>query len=665
MQTCKSYRHSKTVSHPLDILTAPQAAIPANPHYRINPLQWAVGILPPSSMKTDRPIGASYFGDRRCDFVVWAPQRSQVAVQVLTEPPRLIPMQPDAWGYWHAQVNDIEPGTLYFYQLDGELLRPDPASHCQPQGVHGPSQVINHAAFDWQDHGWQNIPLADLIIYELHVGTFTPDGCFTAIIPRLADLRELGINAIELMPIAQFPGDRNWGYDGVYPFGVQHSYGSPDQLKQLVNACHQQGIAIILDVVYNHFGPEGNYTANFAPYTTNQHHTPWGSAMNVDGALSDPVRNFLIQNALYWCRDYHIDGLRLDAVHAIYDFSAKPFLVELTEAINHLAEQQGRPYYLIAESDLNDVKLLRPIAEGGYGMSAQWSDDFHHALHALLTGETTGYYQDFGHCEHLVKALRESFVYTWDYSTFRQRRHGNFAGDRPPCQFVVFIQNHDQVGNRMLGERLSHLIPFAATKLAAGALLLLPYIPLLFMGEEYAEDSPFLYFISHTDPGLVEAVRQGRQREFAEFHITGEPLDADDFATFQQCKLHWEQRNQGKHGVLRRFYQQLIHLRRSIPALKELTREGLTVTLLAESVIGIHRISGSSEVFYTLNFATEPTSVMLTLPCGQWQKRLDSSDPTWAEPGMPISPIDDAQRTVTGEVSVILQPHNMRLYERV
>ncbi len=632
--------------------------------FQIHLLQWAVGSYWLNRMNTFRPIGASYRGDHCCDFVVWAPQRSQVALQVLTEPPQLIPMQPDAWGYWQTQIRDIAPGTLYRYQLDGDLLRPDPASHYQPQDVHGPSQVIDHGAFSWQDADWQNIPFADLIIYELHVGTFTPDGTFAAIMPRLAALKELGITAIELMPIAQFPGDRNWGYDGVYPFGVQRSYGTPDQLKQLVNACHQHGIAVILDVVYNHFGPEGNYTANFAPYTTNHYHTPWGSAINMDAALSDPVRNFFIQNALYWCREYHIDGLRLDAVHAIYDFSAKPFLVELAAAIDHLAEQQGRPYYLIAESDLNDPKLLRPMTEGGYGLTAQWSDDFHHALHTLLTGETQGYYQDFGDCAQLVKAMRDSFVYAWDYSACRQRRHGNYAGDRPPQQFVVFSQNHDQVGNRMLGERLSHLVGFAATKLAAATVLLSPYIPLLFMGEDYGEDSPFLYFISHTDPGLVEAVRQGRQREFAEFHITGEPLDADDVATFQRCKLNWEQRDHGHHGVLRRFYQHLIHLRRSIPALKALTRDGLTVNLLAESVIGIHRVCGQSAVFYILNFAAEPTPLQLTLPPGHWHNRLDSSDRIWTEPDAPLPPVDAAPTTITGDVSVILQPHSIRLYER-
>jgi maltooligosyltrehalose trehalohydrolase len=360
-------------------------------------------------------IGATYLGNGQCEFTVWVPLLQEVAVQILTPEPRSLPMQQDNWGYWKATASNIAPGTFYCYQLEGKMTYPDPASHCQPQGVHKPSQVIDQTAFAWNDPTWIGIPLEDWIIYELHVGTFTPEGTFEAIIPRISELKDVGINAIKLMPMAQFPGDRNWGYDGVYPFAVQQSYGSVEGLKKLVDACHQQGVVVVLDVVYNHFGAEGNYTANFAPYFTSKYQTPWGSVINFDDAYSDGVRNFFIENALYWFPDYHIDALRLDAIHAIYDFGGKHFLAELTERVAELSQQQGRKFYLTAESDLNDVRVINPPELGGYGIDGQWNDDFHHCLHALLTKEARGYYQDFGRCDQLAKALREGFAYPWTF----------------------------------------------------------------------------------------------------------------------------------------------------------------------------------------------------------------------------------------------------------
>ncbi len=476
-------------------------------------------------------LGAYYLGDRRCEFTVWAPNAETVSLQILTPQPRTIPMQQKEWGYWQVTADEIEPGTRYLYQLNGGETRPDPASYAQPEGVHGPSQVIDQH-FVWNDQGWSGVPLDNMIIYELHVGTFTPEGTFEAIIPRLPDLRELGITAIEIMPIAQFPGSqpagegsayRNWGYDGVYPFAVQNSYGGPQGLKKLVEACHKEGIAVVLDVVYNHFGPEGNYMSHFGPYFTETYRTPWGSAINFDDAHSPDVRSFFIQNALHWLQDYHIDALRLDAIQAIYDLGAKHFLEELAENVAELSQQDGRRRYLIAESDLNNPRIIRSPDKGGYGLDAQWSDDFHHALHALLTGSDIGYYQDFGTCEHLAKAYRDTFVYDWKYSPHRQRFHGSSALDCPLTQFVVCIQNHDQIGNQMLGERLFQLISFESLKLAAGAVLLSPYIPLLFMGEEYGEEAPFTYFVSHSDPELIQAVRKGRKQEFEAFHYDGEP----------------------------------------------------------------------------------------------------------------------------------------------
>jgi maltooligosyltrehalose trehalohydrolase len=357
------------------------------------------------------------------------------------------------------------------------------------------------------------------------VGTFTPEGTFEAIIPHLDELRELGITAVELMPVAQFPGTRNWGYDGVYPFAVQNSYGGPEGLKRLVNACHGRGIAVVLDVVYNHLGPEGNYLWDFGPYFTDRYKTPWGSAINFDGPHSDPVRRLFIENALYWVTEFRMDGLRIDAVHGILDFSAYPFLEELASAVHEKAERLNRRVYVIAESDLNDTRVIRSRELGGYGLDAQWNDDFHHALHTLLTEDQTGYYQDFGRLGDLVKAFREGFVCSGQYSSYRRRRHGNSSRDIPAGCFVVFAQNHDQVGNRMRGERLSQLVCRERMKLAAGVVFLSPFIPLLFMGEEYGETAPFPYFISHSDADLVEAVRRGRREEFAAFGWSQEPPD--------------------------------------------------------------------------------------------------------------------------------------------
>ncbi|HEY9742469.1 MAG TPA: malto-oligosyltrehalose trehalohydrolase, partial [Coleofasciculaceae cyanobacterium] len=516
-------------------------------------------------------IGSSYLGDGRCEFTVWAPSHEEVAVQIVSPENRLIPMKKDEQGYFKVLAEGIEPGTLYFYKIAGED-RPDPASHYQPKDVHGPSEVVDHSKTNWTDAGWSGIPLEEMIIYELHVGTFTPEGTFESMIPRLRELREFGVNAIEIMPVAQFPGDRNWGYDGAYTYAVQHSYGGPEGLKKLVDACHQEGLSVILDVVYNHFGPEGAYYSLFGPYFTEMYKTPWGMAMNFDDAYSNGVRNYFIENALYWFQNYHFDALRLDAIHAIYDLGAKHILQEMAEKVEALSASMGRKVYLIAESDLNDVRVIREKELGGHGMDAQWSDDFHHALHTVITGEQTGYYRDFGKVEQLAKAYKESFVYSWEYAPHRKRYHGSDASDRPGHQFVVCTQNHDQVGNRMLGERLTHLVSFEGLKLAAGALLLSPYIPMLFMGEEYGEDSPFLYFVSHSDSDLVEAVRQGRKREFADFHAEGEFIDPFSLEAFQQSTLKWDKRKEGKHKALLELYQHLIQLRRTNPALKTLDK---------------------------------------------------------------------------------------------
>ncbi len=605
-------------------------------------------------------VGANYLEDGRCEFTVWAPLRQQVQLQIWTPAEQLVSMEKDDQGYWRTTLTDIPVGSRYQYQLDGTLSRPDPASHYQPEGVHNSSVIVNHHLFNWNDSNWKSIPLEDLIIYELHVGTFTPVGTFEAIISRIPQLLELGINTIELMPVAQFPGSRNWGYDGVYPYGVQASYGGPDGLKSLVDACHQQGMAVILDVVYNHLGPEGNYTQDFGPYFTDKYNTPWGRAINFDDAYSPGVRNFFIENALYWFRDYHIDALRLDAVHAIYDFGARHILAELATEVKTLSQQQGRPFLLIAESDLNDVRVIHSQEKGGYGLDGQWCDDFHHSIHSLLTGENNGYYQDFGNCYHLEKAFRENFVYSWNYSPDRQRYHGNYAGDCSPSQFVVCSQNHDQVGNRMLGERLTALVSFEALKLAAATVLLSPNIPMLFMGEEYGEEAPFLYFISHGDPNLVEAVRQGRKSEFEAFHGVGDPPDAQSLETFQQCILNWDKRTEGKHQVLWDFYKQLIQLRRQIPALKQLQRQGFVVSSLeSEKILIVQRTYETSQVFYLFNFSEKIAQVETPSITGRWQKQIDTSDTQWMGSGSTLLKILNEKQKLQ------LPAQSFVLYEKI
>jgi maltooligosyltrehalose trehalohydrolase len=600
--------------------------------------------------------GAHYLGNGRCEFSVWAPFLDEVALRIVSPEEYIIPMEKDREGYWRVVVNRVFPGTRYFYRLGRTLDRPDPASGFQPDGVHKPSQVIDHNSFQWDDPDWSGTPLKEMVIYELHVGTFTGDGSFDAVIPRLDDLCDLGITAINIMPVVQFPGGRNWGYDGVYPYAVQNSYGGPDGLKKLVNACHKRDMAVILDVVYNHLGPEGNYLADFGPYFTEQYRTSWGSAINFDCAHSDPVRNFFIENSLFWFCDYHIDALRLDAIHAIYDMGAKHFLQELAERVEDLSNKNGRKFYLIAESNLNDVRVIRSGESGGYGIDAQWCDDFHHSLHALLTGEKTGYYMDFGGAEDLVKALLEGFVYSWKYSPYRKRHHGSSSKDLPADQFIVFSQNHDQVGNRMLGERLAKLVSFDALKLAAGAVLLSPYIPLIFMGEEYGEESPFLYFVSHSDPDLIAAVREGRRMEFQDFKWGGVPPDPQSRETFLQSRLRWDARREGRHKVLFEFYRRLIQLRRTIPALSNLNKNNLDV-LGVEKVILLRRWHGESHVFCAMNFHYEDIVFHVPLPNGRWKKILDSSDEIWSGSGSSLPEM------VEGGQELTIRPLGFALYE--
>ncbi|HEX7125217.1 MAG TPA: malto-oligosyltrehalose trehalohydrolase, partial [Thermodesulfobacteriota bacterium] len=499
------------------------------------------------------PLGATPLPDGRVAFRVWAPRCRSLEVEVTPAggAPVRVAAARDAEGYYEAVVEG-GPGLRYRYVLDGERARPDPAARALPDGVHGAAEVVDMGAFVWSDAAWRGRPLHEYVVYELHVGTFTPEGTFEAVIGRLADLRALGVTAIELMPVASFPGDRNWGYDGVGLYAPQRSYGGPEGLARLVDACHEQGLCVVLDVVYNHLGPEGNYLAEFGPYFTDRHKTPWGDAVNFDGPDSAPVRRFVVENAVRWVTEFHVDALRLDAVHGIVDDSPVHILRELNDAVQRAARRAGRAVHVIAESDLNDRRVIDRVSAGGYGLAAQWSDDFHHALHALVTGERSGYYADFGRVDQLVKAYTEGFVYTGQRSTYRGRPHGTPSRDLPGERFVVFAQNHDQVGNRALGDRL----PREARPLAAFCILLSPYTPLLFMGEEYGEDAPFQFFTDHVDAEIADATREGRRREFAAFaQFAGEEVpDPQDPATFARSKLtgRGDERLRGLFGDLLR-----------------------------------------------------------------------------------------------------------------
>ena len=579
-------------------------------------------------------LGATLHPDGQCRFLVWAPHAERVEVHIVTPRERFVPLEMKECGYYEAVVSDVAPESRYFYRLDGVRERPDPASRLQPTGVHGPSQVVDLTDFQWEDRQWPGSVLEEYVIYELHVGTFSPQGTFDALIPYLDQLKELGVTALEIMPVAQFPGERNWGYDGAFPFAVQNSYGGPAGLQRLVNACHQRGLAIILDVVYNHLGPEGNYLADFGPYFTDRYRTPWGASLNFDGPHNDEVRRFFVENALYWVTDLHVDALRLDAIHGIVDLSAHPFLAELTGAVHQEAKRIGRRIYLIAESNLNDARVIRPLEAGGYGFDAQWNDDFHHALHVLLTGEKAGYYRDFGELDHLAKAFREGFAYSGAYSAYRQRRHGNSSRDVPASRFVVFAQNHDQVGNRMRGDRLSSLVKFEALKLAAGVVILSPFIPLLFMGEEHGETAPFRYFTSHSDPSLLEAVRRGRREEFAAFEWQGEAPDPQAESSFLDCKLDHARRGLEPHATLCEFYQELIKLRQHRSALRQLSKQNTEVTALPLTrILVVRRWSESEDLVIAFNFGGDVTSVTEVIPPGRWRVELDSASQCWRGPG--------------------------------
>jgi maltooligosyltrehalose trehalohydrolase len=514
-------------------------------------------------------------------FSVWTAASQAVEVEVIDSggSPRLFPMQPGQDGMFAAHVAGISPGTCYRYRLNGRQSFPDVASRFQPEGVHGPSQIIDAAAFRWSDRNWKGIDVRDAVVYELHVGTFTPEGTFEGVRKHLPALRELGVTAVELMPLGDFPGERNWGYDGVSLFAPARCYGHPDDLRRLVAAAHAQGLAVFLDVVYNHLGPDGNYLGAFSPfYFTDRHQTPWGPAINFDGEHSRPVREFFIENALYWLHEFHIDGLRLDATHAIVDDSPRHFLAELSDRVHESFVASTRRPLLIAEDSRNLARMMKPTEQDGLGMDglgmdAVWADDFHHQIRAALAGDRDGYFQDYtGSTDDIAATICKGWFYCGRKSVFLDRPRGSDPAGLSPAQFVICLQNHDQVGNRAFGGRLHHAIDLAAYRAASVLLLCSPQTPLLFMGQEWAASSPFQFFTDHHE-SLGKLVTAGRRREFQRFKAFSDPKtrqaipDPQAVETFVNSHLKWDERDADSHAATLRLYQALLHLRQTEPAL--------------------------------------------------------------------------------------------------
>ncbi|GEO09175.1 malto-oligosyltrehalose trehalohydrolase [Segetibacter aerophilus] len=600
-----------------------------------------------------RSLGVNFNERGEAEVAIWAPLQENV--EIILQDKQTIKLTKDDFGYWKTCTKEIKVGDLYKVSLGDDKVFPDPASVSQPEGVHGFSKAVDVQQFKWNDSNWNNLPLEDYVLYELHTGTFTTEGTFAALEGKLSYLKELGINAIEIMPVSQFPGGRNWGYDGVFPYAVQNTYGGPEGLKHLVQACHDIGIAVILDVVYNHMGPEGNYLGAFGPYFTDKYNTPWGNAINFDDEWCDGVRKYFVENVLMWFRDFHIDALRMDAVHAIKDFSATHILREIKQHVNKLMAATGRTHYLIVELDLNDNRFINPLDQQGFGMDGQWVDEFHHALRVTAGEERSGYYSDFNGLVHLAKSYKDAYVFDGQYSPHRKKTFGIKADNNPGKQFVVFSQNHDQVGNRMLGERTSTLVSFEMQKLMAAAVLVSPYLPMLFMGEEYSEPHPFLYFVSHTDPELADAVRKGRKAEFAAFHSQGEAPDPVDEKTFEESKLQWDLLQQPQHKTMFEYYKTLISLRKQEPALKHLNRNQLNVEINEQNqTLLLHRWHEGDHILCVMNFSKSPQPATLPTFKNEWKKLLNSAESIWNG----LATAEDRNGAV-----VTIQPESILIYK--
>lgn len=574
-----------------------------------------------------------FYTNKTTVFTVWAPLKKTMFLHIISPEERTVEMSKDSKGYFKVEVKDAKPGWRYYYRPNNEKDVADVASHFQPEDTLGPSEIIDHAAFQWNDANWKGVPLQDMVFYEIHVGTFTNEGTFEAIIPYLDDIISTGINAIELMPVCQFSGDKNWGYDGTYPYSVHLSYGGPEGLKKLVDACHQRGIAVFLDVVYNHIGPEGNNFEEYAPYFTDKYKAPWGTAINFDGEYSDGVKEYFSENPVFWFEHYHIDGLRLDAVHEMYDRNAVNFWKIMYDKIRLYEQKAGRRLYTTAESDLNSPHVTKLPDSGGMGFDAQWLDDFHHILYVLLEPGGHKRYGDYRNMEQLAKVYTDGFVHSGEWMEFRKRTHGASSADVSGDHFIAFNMNHDQVGNRIKGERLSMLVSFEKQKLAAAALMLSPYIPLLFMGEEYGEDTPFYFFVSHHNKEAVKGVQEGRRNEFKKFGLKDDENFPDPAAdeTFNACKLQWQKRKEGKYKIMLEWNKLLIKLRRSNPMLYNFSKSNVKAFPLGEDGLIIHRQTddGREHLFCCLNLSDKEITYSLPPYTNQWKKLLDSKEKQW------------------------------------
>jgi maltooligosyltrehalose trehalohydrolase len=578
-------------------------------------------------------IGANY-SQNKTEFSVWAPHHDSLSV-FLPQQNEVYKMNKADNGYWRLEIEGIKLQTRYQYRLDNKLNRSDPASHFQPEGVFGSSAVVDHSTFPWKDNDWRGLRLEDMVMYELHVGTFTKQGTFAALKRRAQEISQFGVNVVELMPVAQFSGDRNWGYDAVFPFAVQNTYGGPDELNELVDEFHANGIAVFLDVIYNHLGPEGNFLGDFGPYFCFDRKSPWGAAINFDGALSHGVRNFFLENAVHWFQNYHIDGLRLDAIFTIIDNSPKHFLQELSEITENLSTSQ-RKLLLIGEHDRVDPKIINPRKIGGYGLNAVWHDNLHHSMHAMLTGERNWYYDSFGALKKIVQALHTEYI---DFEkTVSVENSENSAGTRiAPKKLVIFSQNHDQIGNRPMGDRLITLVGLEAAKLAAGITILSQYTPLLFMGEEYGEEAPFLFFTDFCDETLGKRVRAGRKRELKKNGWKGKPLDPQNPATFACSKINWEQRDSGKGRKMLEYYQNLIRLRKIFTDSDPNKRLRIKFYCSKdESLLVIQKKTSNSSLVSVANFSKSESHYSFPCSGGLYDKVLDSADIKWLGPGSAI-----------------------------
>jgi maltooligosyltrehalose trehalohydrolase len=597
---------------------------------------------------SNRTAGINFDDTGNATVVLWAPLANEVELFLNEE---TISLEKQQYGYWTITTNKIKPGDRYKFSLDKKPPFPDPASLWQPDGVHERSAAFDLKKYQWQDASWKNIPLNDYIIYEVHTGTFSNQHNFKGIIEKLDYLIDLGITAIEIMPVGQFPGKRNWGYDGVYPYAVQHSYGGPESLQQLVDTCHQKGLAIILDVIYNHLGPEGNYLGECGPYFTDKYKTPWGKAMNYDDAWCNGPRDYVIDNALMWFRDFHIDALRMDAVHAIRDLGPVHLIKAMRQKVDELSTAIGKPCYLIAELDLNDPHFINPLEKNGYGADAQWIDEFHHALRVTSGQPREGYYADFNGIADLAKSYRDAYVYDGQFSKHRKKFFG-VKTDNPGSQFVVFSQNHDHIGNRMLGERTSQLVSFEMCKLLAAAVLFSPYLPMLFMGEEWAETHPFLFFIDHTDEELAKLVAKGRKEEFSSFNWEGEAPDPRLEETFSRSLLQWNLLDKWHHQTMLQYYKKLIALRKTMASLRSTNRQDTNVEVNVENeTLILSRRAGDELAICVMNFSRQQQKVKADLT----GKRvvLDSSSTEWGGPSN-SSPLAE-------ENEIILQPESIVL----